>query len=127
MSPVVNIDPSHFFTTGNVWHEVEPAQGEIVIHKPSYGAFYDIPLESILKNLSKDTVIVTDCITTYCCSITARQAYERGFKVVFGSDLTGIDDPDLMEHELMILRKGFARVLGCDEIIRLLIPTLPIA
>lgn len=117
----VKIDSSHFFTTGVVWHEVAPVEGEIVIHKPSYGAFYDTPLETILRNLGRDTVIVTGCITTYCCSMTARQAYERGFNVVFGSDLTGIDDPELMDHELMVLRKGFARVLRCDEIMRLLL------
>jgi nicotinamidase-related amidase len=118
--PEVKVDQSHFFTDGNVWHELAPAPGEVVIHKPSYGAFYDTPLETILRNMGRDTVLITGCITTYCCGTTARQAYERGFKVVFGSDLTGIDDPDLMEHELMIMRKGFARVLSCDEIIRLL-------
>jgi nicotinamidase-related amidase len=116
----VKVDPTHFFTDGKVWHELAPAPGEIVIHKPSYGAFYDTPLETILRNMGKDTVIVTGCITTYCCGTTARQAYERGFKVVFGSDLTGADDPDLVEYELMIMRKGFARVLSCDEIIELL-------
>ena len=116
----VKVAQSHFFLEGDVWGELTPAPGEIVIHKTSYGAFYDTPLESILKNLKKDTVIITGCITTYCCSMTARQAYERSFKVVFGSDLTAVDDPELMEHKLMILRKGFARFLSCDENIKIL-------
>ena len=88
-----------------------------MIRKSSYGAFYDTPLETILKNLKKDTVIITGTLTHYCCSTSARQAYERSFKVVFGSDVTAADDPELQEFELKVMRKGFAKVLTADEII----------
>jgi len=50
--------------------------------------------------------------------MTARQAYERGFKVVFGRDVTSTDDPEMQEPELMVLRKGFARVLSMQEILQ---------
>jgi nicotinamidase-related amidase len=108
-------DP-HWFTEGNIWHELTVMPGEIIIRKPSYGAFYDTPLETILRNMRKDTVIICGCLTNYCCGTTARQAYERGFKVVFGSDVTATDDPAMQEPELMTLRKGFARVLTAREI-----------
>ncbi len=113
---VAEPDPA-WFLEGNMWHELKPAENEIVILKPSYGAFYDTPLETILKNLKKDTVIVCGTLTNFCCSTTARQAYERGFKVVFGSDINSADDPLMHEVELKVLRKGFARVLSCKEII----------
>ena len=113
----LDIDFSQFYQDGRVWHELEPREDEIVIRKSSYGAFYDTPLETILKNLEKDTVIITGTLTNYCCSTTARQAYERSFKVVFGSDVTAADDPELQEFELKVMRKGFAKVLTADEII----------
>jgi len=116
----LEIDRSSFFVKGNVWHELAPKDNEIVIHKPSYGAFYDTPLETILKNLGKDTVIICGTLTNCCCGMTARQAYERSFKVVFGSDVTAIDDPDMQEPELKVLRKGFAKVLSAHEIIEAL-------
>ena len=116
----LEIDRSSFFVEGRVWHELAPRKDEIVIHKPSYGAFYDTPLETILKNLGKDTVIICGTLTNYCCGMTARQAYERSFKVVFGSDVTSTDDPDMQEPELKVLRKGFAKVLSADEIIEML-------
>jgi hypothetical protein len=47
----------------------------------------------------------------------ARQAYERCFKVVFGSDVTSTDDPSMQEPELKTLRKGFARVMTSARII----------
>jgi nicotinamidase-related amidase len=112
------VDQSSFFVDGRVWHELEPMIDEITIHKPSYGAFYDTPLETILRNMGKDTVVICGTLTNYCCSMTARQAYERGFKVVFGRDVTSTDDPEMQEPELMVLRKGFARVLSMQEILQ---------
>ncbi|MEG8990294.1 isochorismatase family cysteine hydrolase [Ignavibacteria bacterium 4148-Me] len=109
-------DPS-WFKEGKIWHELAPMQNDIVIHKPSYGAFYDTPLETILKNLQKDTVIISGTLTNFCCGTTARQAYERGFKVIFGSDVTATDDPSLQEPELKVLRKGYAKVLSLSQII----------
>ncbi len=102
-------DPS-YFRDGRIWHELSPLADEVVIHKPSYGAFYDTPLESILKNLGRDTVIICGTLTNFCCGTTARQAYERGFKVVVGSDVTATDDLELHVAELKTLRKGFALV-----------------
>lgn len=113
----LDIDFSQFYQDGQVWHELEPREDEIVIRKSSYGAFYDTPLETILKNMEKDTVIITGTLTNYCCSTSARQAYERSFKVVFGSDVTAADDPELQEFEMKVMRKGFAKVLTADEII----------
>jgi nicotinamidase-related amidase len=104
-----------WFEEGRIVAELAPAEGELLLYKPSYGAFYDTPLETILKNLRKDTVIICGTLTNFCCGTTARQAYERGFHVIFGSDVTASDDPALHDAELKTLRKGFARVLsGCE-------------
>lgn len=116
----LDIDFSQFYVEGRVWHELTPREDEIVIKKSSYGAFYDTPLETILKNMSKDTVIITGTLTNFCCGATARQAYERSFKVVFGSDVTATDDPEMQEPELKVLRKGFAKVLTSIEILKAL-------
>lgn len=118
--PEVQINPSEYYDQGKIWHELTPLNDEIVIHKPSYGAFYDTPLETILTNLDKDTVIICGTLTNFCCGTTARQAYERGFYVIFGSDVTATDDPEMQEPELKVLRKGFAKVMTCDEIIKAL-------
>jgi nicotinamidase-related amidase len=59
-------------------------------------------------------------MTNLCCGLTARQAYERGYKVVFGSDVNATNDPELQEAELKTLRYGFARVMTAAEIIQAL-------
>jgi len=93
---------------------------DILIAKTSYGAFTNTPLDYILKNLSIDTVIICGTMTNYCCGTTAREAHARGYKVVFGSDITSTDDPELHEAELKTLRRGFALVLTKDQIIEAL-------
>lgn len=114
--PDLESDP-RWFRDGRIWCELEPQPEDVVIHKPSYGAFYDTPLETILKNLGRDTILICGTLTNYCCGMTARQGYERGFKVVVGSDVCATDDPTMQEPELKVLRKGFARVLSAEEII----------
>lgn len=118
-----DIEPGNtsFFTeNGKIYDELKPLEHEIVIYKPSYGAFYDTPLETILKNLERDTVIISGTLTNFCCGTTARQAYERGFKVVFGSDINATELPEMHEAELKVLRRGFAKVLSSEEIIAVL-------
>ena len=97
---------------------LEPAAGEIVLLKPSYGAFADTPLETILKNLGRDTVLLAGTLTNYCVGATARQAYERGLAVVVASDCCATDLAAAHEAELRVLRRGFARVLGSERIVR---------
>lgn len=89
---------------------------------PSCGAFHDTRWRPSLRNLGRDTMIVTGTLTNLCCGTTARQAYERGSHVVVGSDVTATNDPAVHEHELMTLRYGFARVLTAEEIVRALNP-----
>jgi nicotinamidase-related amidase len=97
--------------------ELTPAPGETLLLKPSYGAFYDTPLDTLLRNMGCDTVIVTGTMTNLCCSTTARQAYERGYFVVFGSDVTATNDAAIQAAEIRTQRYGFARVLTGAEIV----------
>lgn len=112
-------DPN-WFKEGNIWYEILPLDNDFIIYKSSYGAFYDTPLETILRNLGKDTIIICGTLTNYCCGTTARQGYERGFKIIFGSDVTSTDNPDMQEPELQVLRKGFAKVMDLESIINIL-------
>lgn len=114
-------DPE-WFRDGTIWHELEPRPNEVVIHKPSYGAFYDTPLQTILQNLGRDTIIICGTLTNFCCGTTARQGYERGFNVVVISDLTATDDPQLHDAELKTLQKGFAQVLTLQDLTAMTTP-----
>jgi nicotinamidase-related amidase len=109
-----------WFTDGKIYSGLLPEKDDIIIHKPSYGAFYDTPLDTILKRLGKDTIIICGTLTNCCCGTTARQGYERGYKVIFGSDITSTYTREMQESELGILRFAFAKVMDSAEIINFL-------
>lgn len=109
-----------WFGDSRVCSALAPLPGEVVIKKPSYGAFYDTPLDTILRNLDRRAVIICGTLTNFCCGTTARQAYERGYKVLFGSDVCSTDDAATHQAELMVLSKGFAKVLSLAEILAVL-------
>jgi nicotinamidase-related amidase len=114
-------DGPPLFTKESVDPAIKPEYGkDILIAKPSYGAFTNTSLDYILKNLGVDTVIVSGTMTNYCCGTTAREAHARAYKVVFGSDCNATDDPELQDAELKTLRRGFALVISQDEIVRAL-------
>jgi nicotinamidase-related amidase len=93
---------------------------DIIIAKPSYGAFTNTPLDYALKNLGVDTVVICGTMTNYCCGTTAREAHAHGYKVVFGSDVNSTDDSEIQKVELKTLRRGFALVQSKDEIVKAL-------
>lgn len=100
-----------------VWEPLAPRPDEVVIRKPSYGAFYDTPLATILQRLGRDTIVVTGTLTNFCVGTTARQGYERGFFVVVAEDATATDLKEAHDAELATLRRGFAMVCPTDRIL----------
>ena len=99
------------------YHEIAPLAGEKVIQKHRYSAFFDTDLDTYLRGCGVDSVIITGCMTNYCCGATARDAFFRDYKVIFGSDLTATDNRELHEAELKTLRRGYARVIPMADIL----------
>ena len=104
------------------YREIAPEPGEKVIQKHRYSAFFDTDLHTYLRGCDVDTVIITGCMTNYCCGATARDAFFRDYKVIFGSDLNATDNQEVHEAELKTLRRGYARVIALDEILEELGP-----
>ena len=102
--------------------ELKPLPNEHVVYKHRYDAFYNTPLETILRNIRGphvvDTVIITGTVTNICCESTARSAFMRDFKVAFISDANGGLDDESHQATLNIIGKVFGRVLSTDEMIQ---------
>lgn len=101
----------------STFHEIAPLPGEKVVQKHRYNAFFDTDLHTYLRGCDVDTLIITGCMTNYCCGATAREAFFRDYKVIFGSDLNATDSRELHEAELKTLRRGYARVIDLAEIL----------
>lgn len=105
------------FTAPSIYSEIAPRPKEMVIVKPTYDAFFNTKLDLVLRNLGVENVIICGTMTNFCCGATARAAFMLGYNVIFGSDITATDLPELHEAELMTLRRGFAQIRTADQII----------
>jgi len=107
-----------------IYGDLEPKLGDIIVRKMGFSAFYNTDLESILRNIkgrrNVDTLIICGTVTNICCESTARDAFERDYKVVFGSDITSAWTDEFQTLTLKNIEYAFGRVMTCDEIINVL-------
>jgi nicotinamidase-related amidase len=64
-----------------VWPELAPHSGDLQVTKPSYSAFFQSKLESVLDELKVDTLVITGCATEVHLLATATDALQRGYAV----------------------------------------------
>ena len=90
---------------------VAPAPGEVVLSKVSAGAFNGSELDSLLRRLRIDTLIVTGLVTGGCVEGTVRGAADRGYRVFLVEDACA--DWTVHQHavSVSILGKWFATVI----------------
>lgn len=98
--------------------DLEPREGEKVVRKHRYSAFYNTDLETVLRCLGIENLIVSGVMTHICCESTARDAFFRDFRVFFLADATGSINEELHLGSLRALAYAFAWVTSTDEILR---------
>lgn len=63
-----------------------PVTGEPIVTKHLPGAFTRTDLETRLRDLGVEQIIVSGFMTQMCCDTTAREAAHRGFRVLMAGD-----------------------------------------
>jgi ureidoacrylate peracid hydrolase len=96
---------------------IEPVEGEHRVVKHKYDAFHDTDLDTALRNLRVDTVIICGVATEVCCESTARAAFFREYQVVFLVDATAAFDPEVQETTCARMDHLFARAMTTDELL----------
>ncbi len=97
--------------------EISPRINEKVIFKHRYSAFYNTDLETVLRVLKIEDIVITGIMTNMCCESTARDAYYRDYRVFFPADGTGSITEEMHLASLLNLAFGFAWVTTVDTII----------
>jgi ureidoacrylate peracid hydrolase len=97
--------------------DIAPLPGEKVIFKHRYSAFYNTDLETVLRGLQVDQLVISGIMTNMCCESTARDAYFRDLRVFFLADGTGSINEEMHLASLLNLAFGFAWVTDTDSIV----------
>ncbi len=96
--------------------ELAPLPGEKIVFKHRYSAFYNTDLETVLRCLKVEDIVISGVMTNLCCESTARDAYYRDYRVFFPADGTGSISEEMHLASLMGLAFGFAYVTTSDAI-----------
>jgi nicotinamidase-related amidase len=101
--PEWNIWPEHAREGSWGWEivdELAPREGELVIRKVRYDAFYGTHLDHFLKLWGTGTLIVCGTVANICVHYTAASAALRWYDVVIPRDATSALDPFDLESSL---------------------------
>lgn len=96
--------------------QLAPLPDEKVVLKHRYSAFYNTDLETVLRCLKVEDLVLSGIMTNMCCESTARDAFYRDHRVFFLADATGSINEAMHVASLLNLAFGFAYVTTADMV-----------
>ena len=105
---------------------LEPKRGDLVVEKMRMNAFHDTSLETLLKGLGADTVVITGAWTNFSIEHTARHAADAGYRAIVVTDGTSTINDDWQNAALNYALTNIAeRVPTKDVVAELKAKALP--
>ena len=98
--------------------ELKPEDRDFVLQKNTSGTFMSTRLDSFLRNMDIETVLVSGVVTNFCVESTAREAGDYGFQVVIVEDCCAAWSPEI--HQAMLKSFGLLRgfILTHEKVIK---------
>ena len=94
--------------SSDIIDDIKPEERDFVIQKNTSGTFISTRLDSFLRNMEIETVLVSGVVTNFCVHSTAREASDYGFQVVIVDDCCAAWSPNIHESTL----KSFGLIYG---------------
>jgi ureidoacrylate peracid hydrolase len=104
-------------TWGGEFTGVAPREGEGVVNKHRYSAFVNTRLDSVLRTLKIENVIMTGVSTNVCVESTARDGYMKDYLIVFVDDCTATGSEEEHQATLTNMRKHFGMVVQAEDVV----------
>ena len=95
-------------------------EGDIVVIKSQFDAFYKTELQDILLSRNVVYPVICGVMTNLCCETTARSAFVRGFRPVIPLDATAAYNREYHLASFRNLCFGFMPLLTTAEVIQTL-------
>lgn len=97
--------------------ELGPKEGDHVLRKRQWGAFYGSDLDLQLRRRGRDTIILCGISTNIGVESTARAAFEHGYQQVFVED--AMASQSVAEHDATVrhIFPRIGRVRTTDEVL----------
>ena len=95
-----------------------PADGDRVLVKPSFSAFFGTPLHSVLKKADVSSIVLIGTSTPNCIRATCYDAIALGYSVTVVSDATSSPTPEIQQANLADLVRLGVKVVDSEELAR---------
>ena len=96
---------------------VQPEEGDFVIEKSRMSAFNGTQLDSLLRGLGVETIIVTGVWTNMAVEHTCRDGADNGYNVVIATDGTSTINDEWQEAALNYAMNNIATKMTTAEIV----------
>jgi isochorismate hydrolase len=91
--------------------------GEKIIIKHQYSAFYNTNLDEILQKKGVTQLVITGVLTHLCCESTTRDAFMRGYQVFLPFDATASYNESLHVGSIRAISHGFGICLATQTLL----------
>lgn len=98
--------------------ELGPAEGDVIVTKRQWGAFYGTELEMQLRRRGMKTLIVCGISTNVGVESTARFAYEYGFNQIFVEDAMAARSNDEHDFTVKTTLPRMGKVRSTSDVLR---------
>lgn len=99
--------------------ELQPEEGETVIIKPRFSAFFDTELHEMLRERSIDTIVLIGTTTPNCIRTTCYDGLSLNYNVVIIEDATSSRTPEVQRANIEDMAFIGARIISTDEFARM--------
>lgn len=97
--------------------EMQPREGDVVVTKRQWGAFYGTPLDLELRRRGRRTLVLGGIATNFGVESTARDAYERNYQLVLVEDLMASLDPAAHDFAVTRIFPRLGRVCTLEDVL----------
>lgn len=99
---------------------LEPQAGDLVVEKMRMNAFHDTRLDTLLKGLGAETVVIAGAWTNFSVEHTARHAADAGYRAVVLTDGTSTVDDEWQKAGMEYALQNIAERVSCADVIQAL-------
>ena len=99
--------------------QVQPDEEDYFVLKPMHSAFYQTPLETLLRHLGSRTLILTGLTTNSCITCTAHDANMRDLKLIVPSDCSAARTHEEHKQALLHIKNMLGANTGKSTVLKL--------
>jgi nicotinamidase-related amidase len=115
-----NVYPLESDPYADIIDEIKPLPSETIVNKTTFSPFTGANFDSILRNLGVSVLVFSGLSTSQCVETTARDASDRGYRIVLIEDAQA-DYDELSHTSSLVSSQGVCggSVVTTDDFIRM--------